>query len=227
MTRRRFLAVLAGLVGLGGTTAWAIASNQGGEVAADAVASGGASNPALGSSTTVPSTRPTGTTNSPTTAAAPTTSTAPTTTTTPPSTTTSTSTPPTTATPVPPTSTTSTTATTTTTTIVSTGAGIVQAICKSAWGGREPSGALTNHTIERMTVHHTAALLDSNRSAPGRARAHQSLHMDDRGWVDLAYHFLVDANGHVYEGRPISAVGDTATNYDPAGHFLVLSLIHI
>ncbi len=45
--------------------------------------------------------------------------------------------------------------------------------------------------------------------------------MDDRGWADLAYHFLVDANGHVYEGRPVTAVGDTGTNYDPTGHFLV------
>ncbi|MDH3607325.1 MAG: peptidoglycan recognition protein family protein [Acidimicrobiia bacterium] len=72
-----------------------------------------------------------------------------------------------------------------------------------------------------MTVHHTAAVLDSNRKAPARARAHQRYHMDDRGWIDLAYHFLVDANGHVLEGRPLGAVGDTGTNYDPTGHFLV------
>lgn len=37
----------------------------------------------------------------------------------------------------------------------------------------------------------------------------------------MAYHFIVDANGHVYEGRPVTAVGDTGTNYDPTGHFLV------
>jgi hypothetical protein len=98
---------------------------------------------------------------------------------------------------------------------------VVQAICKSAWGGREPSGALTSHTIERMTVHHTEAVLRTNRDAPARARAHQRFHMDDRGWADLAYHFLVDANGHVYEGRPVTAVGDTGTNYDPSGHLLV------
>ena len=72
-----------------------------------------------------------------------------------------------------------------------------------------------------MTVHHTAALLDANRKAPVRAREHQGLHMDDWGWLDLAYHFLVDANGNVYEGRPVTAVGDTGTNYDPTGHFLV------
>ncbi len=97
----------------------------------------------------------------------------------------------------------------------------MQAICTAAWGGREPAGAFTNHTIERMTVHHTAALLDTNRNAPARARAHQRFHIDGRGWADLAYHFLVDANGNVYEGRPVTAVGDTGTNYDPTGHFLV------
>ena len=45
--------------------------------------------------------------------------------------------------------------------MVAAGAGIVQAICKAGWGGREPAGAFPNHTIERMTVHHTAALLDT------------------------------------------------------------------
>lgn len=72
-----------------------------------------------------------------------------------------------------------------------------------------------------MTVHHTAAVLDSNKNAPARVRQHQRFHIDDRGWSDLAYHFIVDANGHVYEGRPVTAVGDTGTNYDPTGHFLV------
>ncbi len=72
-----------------------------------------------------------------------------------------------------------------------------------------------------MTVHHTAAVLSPNSQAPARVRQHQRFHIDDRGWADLAYHFIVDANGHVYEGRPVSAVGDTGTNYDPTGHFLV------
>jgi hypothetical protein len=77
-----------------------------------------------------------------------------------------------------------------------------------------------NHTIERLTVHHTAVMLDTNANAPARARQHQQYHQE-LGWPDLAYHFLVDANGNVYEGRPVEAVGDTATEYDPTGHFLV------
>jgi hypothetical protein len=76
------------------------------------------------------------------------------------------------------------------------------------------------HTVARLTVHHTATRLDTNRHAPARARGHQRYHQD-AGWPDLAYHFLVDANGNVYEGRPVSARGDTFTSYDPTGHFLV------
>ena len=40
------------------------------------------------------------------------------------------------------------------------------------------------------------------------------------GWPDLAYHFMVDRNGNIYEGRPIEAIGDTFTEYDPTGHLL-------
>jgi hypothetical protein len=31
---------------------------------------------------------------------------------------------------------------------------------------------------------------------------------------------VIDLNGNVYEGRPVTARGDTATSYDPTGHFL-------
>lgn len=93
-------------------------------------------------------------------------------------------------------------------------------ICKEAWGTGEPAGEFEEHTIERMTVHHTAAVLSDNRDAPARARQHQAYHMG-RGWPDLAYHFLIDAEGNVYEGRPVWARGDTGTEYDPTGHFLV------
>ena len=57
--------------------------------------------------------------------------------------------------------------------------------------------------------------------APAAIRGHQRFHQDDRGWADIAYHYLIDLEGNVYEGRPVTAVGDTGTNYDPTGHFLV------
>ena len=50
-------------------------------------------------------------------------------------------------------------------------------------------------------------------------RSYQAYHQGN-GFVDVAYHFFVDRNGNVYEGRPLSAVGDTFTEYDPTGHLL-------
>lgn len=107
-----------------------------------------------------------------------------------------------------------------TTTTVPDLASTVEVICKEAWGARPVIGEFAGHTIEHITVHHTAVVLSANSAAPGRARQHQSYHQG-LGWPDLAYHYLIDANGHVYEGRPVAAVGDTATDYDPTGHFLV------
>ncbi len=96
----------------------------------------------------------------------------------------------------------------------------VEPICKEAWGAAAVRPGLVPHTIERLTVHHTAAFLSANTQAPYFARRHQT-HHQNAGWPDLAYHFLVDAHGHVYEGRPHWARGDTFTSYDPTGHFLV------
>jgi hypothetical protein len=70
-------------------------------------------------------------------------------------------------------------------------------------------------------VHHTAGLLTDNRKAPARVRSFQQGHLDD-GFVDLAYHYVIDAHGNVYEGRSTDIPGETYTDYDPTGHFLAV-----
>lgn len=100
-------------------------------------------------------------------------------------------------------------------------AGSFQAICRAAWGARSPTGSFRRHRIRRLTVHHSAVALLDNRKAPARFRSHQAAHQA-KGWPDIAYHILIDRHGNVYRGRPISAVGDTATEYDPTGHLLVM-----
>jgi N-acetylmuramoyl-L-alanine amidase len=97
----------------------------------------------------------------------------------------------------------------------------VTMICRRAWGARPPSGEFHRHRIRRITVHHSAVVLRDNRKAPERFRDHQAAHQA-RGWPDIAYHVLIDRNGHVYEGRPRWARGDTGTDYSTRGHLLVL-----
>jgi hypothetical protein len=81
---------------------------------------------------------------------------------------------------------------------------------------------MEEHVVERLTIHHTGVALEDNRDAPARLRAHQVFHQTDRGWPDLAYHFAIDQAGNIYEGRSPEFRGDTATSYDPTGHFLVV-----
>jgi N-acetylmuramoyl-L-alanine amidase-like protein len=81
---------------------------------------------------------------------------------------------------------------------------------------------MVEHTIERLTIHHTGVELGENRLAPARLRAHQEFHQTERGWPDLAYHFAIDRGGNLYEGRSPEFRGDTATSYDPTGHLLVV-----
>jgi hypothetical protein len=94
-------------------------------------------------------------------------------------------------------------------------------LCRDAWGAAPPRPGGIPHTPDFMTVHHTAVVLGDNANAPARLRQHQRYHQG-KGWIDIAYHLSVDRNGNIYELRDPNLVGDTATSYDPTGHFLVV-----
>lgn len=95
-------------------------------------------------------------------------------------------------------------------------------LCRDAWGAAPPKPGGVPHVPTRMTVHHTAVFLGDNSNAPARLRQHQRYHQDSQGWIDIAYHLSVDRRGNIYELRNPELVGDTATSYDPTGHFLVV-----
>jgi hypothetical protein len=95
-------------------------------------------------------------------------------------------------------------------------------LCRDAWGARPARPGGKPHTITRMTLHHEAEALGSNSNAPAHLRSDQRYHQDSKGWIDIAYHVGVDRNGNIYELRNTAIAGDTATDYDTTGHFLVL-----
>lgn len=92
--------------------------------------------------------------------------------------------------------------------------------CREAWAAKPVSGVMAEHVPVRLTLHHTAVSQTALAQGPARARQHQR-HHQSLGWPDLAYHFLVDRSGLAYEGRDVRFRGDTGTEYDPTGHFLV------
>lgn len=95
-------------------------------------------------------------------------------------------------------------------------------LSRDSWGARPARPGGKPHTITRMTIHHSAVALPDNRQIAARLRQHQRYHMDDKGWVDIAYHVAVDRRGNIFQLRNTAIAGDTATDYDTTGHFLVL-----
>jgi hypothetical protein len=93
-------------------------------------------------------------------------------------------------------------------------------VVREDWGAAPAdTSRMTAHTIDTLTVHHAGD--QSADTGPARYRSWQDFHMS-RGWGDLAYHFIIGVDGTVYEARDTRYEGDTGTNYDPEGHFLVV-----
>lgn len=67
-------------------------------------------------------------------------------------------------------------------------------------------------SVELITVHHTAVKVEGdNRSGAERVRALYAYHANNRGWGDIGYHYLIDEDGQIYEGK-------SGGKYVVAGH---------
>jgi hypothetical protein len=97
----------------------------------------------------------------------------------------------------------------------------IEVLCRDVIGLAAATAGGVQHRIERVTLHHTGVELGDNALAPSRLRRHQGMHQQ-HGWSDIAYHYGVDLRGNVYELRDPGVAGDTFTDYDPAGHLLLL-----
>jgi len=79
------------------------------------------------------------------------------------------------------------------------------------------------HRITHVTLHHTGSPepLRPTDDPREKLRGLQSWGARDRNWWDVPYHYLIDLDGRIYEGRDWHFMGETNTTYDPEGHFLI------
>lgn len=81
-------------------------------------------------------------------------------------------------------------------------------IRRDEWGAADPREDYTPHSPERLTLHHTAGLRpETLEDSLEEVAFVQDLHRNGRGWNDIGYHFLIDAAGRIFEGRPVNVVG--------------------
>jgi len=61
-----------------------------------------------------------------------------------------------------------------------------------------------NEAYQTVVIHHSALYENDDLST---LYAVQDLHMDDRGWADIGYHYMVGRDGGIYAGRDVSVRG--------------------
>jgi hypothetical protein len=97
-------------------------------------------------------------------------------------------------------------------------------ITRAKWGAAKPAHQFAPQQPSRITLHHEGVYFDGSTSASDYLRHVQSWSMHYRRWPDIPYHFLLDLEGQIYEGRPLDARGDTNTSYDLQDHVLIAVL---
>lgn len=104
-------------------------------------------------------------------------------------------------------------------------------LSRQEWKAKEAIGKMQSHTLQHITIHHTASprkegitiekkmqnLQNFSQSA-GRLASGKT----KPAWPDVPYHYYISADGQIAEGRDILYAGDTNTDYDPRGHALVV-----
>ncbi len=92
----------------------------------------------------------------------------------------------------------------------------------AAWGGTPADASAARlQTITHITLHHQGEPFPAGTDPQLYLRKLQSWSRGTRHWIDIPYHYVIDLDGRIYEGRKIDYAGDTNTEYDPKGHALI------
>ena len=106
---------------------------------------------------------------------------------------------------------------------VATIASLPERVASSAVAGGTELRLRIPHRITHVTLHHTGSPqpLLPHENPVDKLRGLQSWGAAERNWWDVPYHYLIDLEGRVFQGRDHRYMGETNTTYDPAGHFLI------
>lgn len=92
-------------------------------------------------------------------------------------------------------------------------------IARSRWAGDSPVASLMNRmtAIKWITVHHDGMdpfFASDEGSSRARLESIRRAHRG-KGWGDIGYHYVIDRNGRLWEGRPIGWQGAHVKDQNP------------
>ncbi len=97
----------------------------------------------------------------------------------------------------------------------------LKVIARTEWGWQPLNKVLPQHSIRKITIHHSGEVFTENEDMIKYLQHLQNWSRSEKKWIDIPYHFMIDLKGKIYEARPINYPGDTNTDYDVTGHALI------
>jgi hypothetical protein len=92
-------------------------------------------------------------------------------------------------------------------------------VSATEWGSKpQPIPDSRKHEPKYVTIHHAGVIWKAAVTPDAFVRNMQSWGQRDKGWPDLAYHFLIAPDGRIFEGRPLAYEPESNTKYPLAGN---------
>lgn len=91
-------------------------------------------------------------------------------------------------------------------------------ISRKEWGAKAPKSRVLMHSSAGIHVHHTTGSNLGRDDCKAWVRSIQVYHMDNLGWSDIGYSFLVCKHGDKFRGRGWGYVGAHTKGYNSTSH---------
>lgn len=99
---------------------------------------------------------------------------------------------------------------------------ILPIVKRAEWGWQPLEHGLPEQEISKITIHHGGVDFPPDKDPVEHlVNLQKWSRSDEKNWIDIPYHFMIDLEGKIYETRPINYPGATNTEYDPTGHALI------
>ena len=94
-----------------------------------------------------------------------------------------------------------------------------ETVTREQWGSTPQDIPETREHIPKyITIHHAGVDWKTGRDPKDFLKSMQAWGQKEKGWPDLAYHYMIAPDGRIFECRPVEYEPESNTKYDLKGH---------